>query len=168
MVATSLVDAEALRRQRFLNRLQSASLLFGLFALVVASGFLFAGTDGVITAAAIAASFLILNPVSSDAVFRYVYGAIPLTPRVAPELASTAAELAGCTVFERTPTLFLIPTSVLQAMAAGSRGAESIALTTWLLRTLSSRLLAAVSAHEVSHIRFGDMFVMRLAAGPAP
>ena len=129
MAATSLVDAEALRRQRFLNRLQSASLLFRLFALVVASGFLFAGTDGVIIAAAIAASFLILNSVSSDAVFRYVYGAIPLTPRVAPELVATAAELAGCTEFERTPTLFLIPTSVLQAMAAPLRSGAAPPLT---------------------------------------
>ena len=72
-----------------------------------------------IIAAAIAASFLILNPVSSDALFRYVYGAIPLTPRVAPGLVATAAELARRAELERAPTLFLIPTSVLQAMAAG-------------------------------------------------
>jgi heat shock protein HtpX len=165
MAATSLVDAEALRRQRFLNLLQSAVLLLGLFALAAATGFLFAGTDGVIIAAAIAASFLILNPVSSDALFRYVYGAIPLTPTVAPGLVATAAELARRAELERTPALFLIPTSVLQAMAAGSREAPSIAVTTGLLRTLSSRELAAVLAHEVSHIRHGDMFVMRLAAG---
>jgi heat shock protein HtpX len=165
MATAALVDAEALRRQRFLNRLQSAILLVGLFALAATTGFLFAGTDGVIIAAAIAVGFLVVNPASGDALFRYVYGAIPLTRSVVPGLVAAVGELARRAELERAPALFLIPTPVLQAMAAGSREAPSIAVTSGLLQTLSSRELAAVLAHEVSHIRHGDMFVMRLAAG---
>ena len=87
MLAPSLVDAEALRRQRLLNWLQSAVLLLGLLALAAITGALFAGTDGLIVAAAIAAGFLVLNPVSGDVVFRYIYGAVPLTPASAPRLS---------------------------------------------------------------------------------
>jgi len=164
MVTTALVDAAALRRQRFLNRLQSAILLVGLFALAALTGFLFAGTDGLVIAAAIAAGFMILNPASGDILFRYVYGAVPLTPASAPRLSSLAAELARRAALDRNPALFLIPTPLLQAMAAGSREAPSIAVTSGLLQQLSSRELAAVLAHEITHVRHGDMFVMRLAA----
>ena len=164
-MAAALVDAEALRRQRLLNWLQSAILLFGLFALAAITGFLFAGTDGVIIAAAIAAVFLIVTPASGEILFEYVYGAVRLTPASAPRLIALVAELVRRAGLERSPVLFLIPTPLLQAMAAGSRDAPSIAVTSGLLHTLSPRELAAVLAHEISHILHGDMFVMRLAAG---
>jgi heat shock protein HtpX len=165
MLAPSLVDAEALRRQRLLNWLQSAVLLVGLLALAAISGALFAGTEGVIIAAAIASLFLVLNPVSGEVLFQYVYGAVPLTPASAPRLSALVSELARRAEFRRTPTLFLIPAPVLQAMASGSREAPAIGVTSGLLQTMSSRELTAVLAHEISHIRHGDMFVMRLAVG---
>jgi heat shock protein HtpX len=59
----------------------------------------------------------------------------------------------------------MIPTPVLQAMSAGSREAPSIAVTSGLLQSLPARELAAVLAHEIAHLRYGDMFVMRVAAG---
>ena len=164
MVATALVDAKALRRQRYLNRLQSGILLAGLFALAAVTGFLFAGTDGLLIAAVIAAGFMLVNPMSGEIPFRYIYGAVPLTPASAPQLAAMVGELARRAELERAPTLFLIPTRLLQAMAAGSREAPSVAVTSGLLSELSSRELAAVLAHEITHIRHGDMFVMRLAA----
>jgi heat shock protein HtpX len=164
LATTALVDAAALRRQRFLNRLQSAILLAGLFTLAALTGFLLAGTAGLVIAAAIAAGFMILNPASGDILFRYVYGAIPLTFASAPRLSSLVAELARRAALDRHPALFLIPTPLLQAMAAGSREAPSIAVTSGLLQQLSSRELAAVLAHEITHVRHGDMFVMRLAA----
>jgi heat shock protein HtpX len=165
MLAPALVDAEALRRQRLLNWLQSAVLLLGLLALAAITGALFAGTDGLLAAAAIASLFLILNPVSGEALFQYVYGALPLTPASAPQLTSLVGELARRAALERSPKLFLIPAPVLQAMASGNREAPSIGVTSGLLQTLPARELAAVLAHEISHIRHGDMFVMRLAAG---
>ena len=164
-MATPAIDPEALRRLRFLNRLQSAILLLGLFALAGITGFLFAGTDGVIIAAVLVTGFLLFNPASGEVVFRYVYGAVPLTPASAPQLVALVAQLSRRAGLERPPALFLIPAPVLQAMAAGSRESPSLAVTSGLLQTLSSRELAAVLAHEIAHIRHGDMLVMGLAAG---
>ena len=165
MMATPAIDPEALRRLRLLNRLQSAILLLGLFALAAITGFLFAGSDGVIIAALLVTGFLLFNPASGEVVFHYVYGAVPLTPASAPQLVALVAQLSRQAGLERAPALFLIPTQVLQAMAAGSRESPSLAVTSGLLLTLSSRELAAVLAHEIAHIRHGDMFVMGLAAG---
>ena len=125
-MATPAIDPEALRRLRFLNRLQSAVLLLGLFALAGITGFLFAGTGGVIIAAVLVTGFLLFNPASGEVVFRYVYGALPLTPASAPQLAALVAQLARRAGLERAPALFLIPTPMLQAMAAGSREAPSL------------------------------------------
>jgi heat shock protein HtpX len=163
-MTTALVDPEALRRQRFLNRLQSVVLLVGLFALAAVTGFLLAGTDGLVIAAVIAAGFMILNPASGEILFQHIYGAVPLTPASAPRLSSLVAELARRAGLDRNPALFLIPTPLLQAMAAGRREAPSMAVTSGLLQQLPSRELTAVLAHEITHIRHGDMFVMRLAA----
>jgi len=136
IATTALVDAEALRRQRSLNPLQSAILLVGLFALAALTGFLFAGTDGLVIAAAIAAGFMILNPASGEILFQYIYGAVPLTPSSAPRLSSLVAELARRAELERHPALLLIPTPLLQAMGAGSREAPSMAVTSGLLQQL--------------------------------
>jgi heat shock protein HtpX len=164
MIASPSIDADELRRLRLLNRLQSTVLLLGLAALAGTTGYLLAGSDGVIFAAALGAGFLLFNPASGDLVFRYLYGAVPLSAASAPRLFSLVGELARRADLERTPALFLIPTPVLQAMAAGSGEAPSIGVTSGLLRTLPSRELAGVLAHEIAHIRHGDMFVMRIAA----
>src|SRR3712207_8899082 len=63
------------------------------------------------------------------------------------------------TLFRSPPDLYLIPSPVLQAMAAGGRRAPAIAVTLGLLRALPRRELAAVLAHEVAHIRHGDVLV---------
>src|SRR5690606_22009340 len=70
------------------------------------------------------------------------------------------SERAG---LERRPRLFVIPSSTLNAFATGSRDNATIAVTAGLLRTLSLRELAGVLAHEVSHIRNNDLWVMSLA-----
>jgi heat shock protein HtpX len=97
MGAPSSIDVEALRRLCFPNWLHSMVLLLGLTALTGATGFLLAGTDALILAAALAAGFLLFNPVPGDAVFRYMYGAAPLTRASAPRLLALVGELAGRT-----------------------------------------------------------------------
>lgn len=164
MTAPFLVDSEALRRQRVLNGVQSVLLLLGLFALAAATGFLIGGADGLMIATTFALVFMIFNPAPGDWLFRYAYGAVRLTPADARDLVALVSELAQRADLGRAPALFLIPSPQLQAMAAGSRAEPAIAVTSGLLRALPPDELAAVLAHEIAHIRHGDMLVMRLAA----
>nr|WP_255574923.1 M48 family metalloprotease [Caldovatus aquaticus] len=100
--------------------------------------------------------------------FRRLLGGVPLPPEAAPELHAMVRILARRAGLPRAPALFLLPSpSLLQAMAAGDRARPSIALTYALLRALPPRELAAVLAHEIAHIRHGDVQVMRLAAAAA-
>src|SRR5690606_19051523 len=63
----------------------------------------------------------------------------------------------------RRPRLYVIPSATLNAFATGTPDNASIAVTAGLLRTLNLRELAGVLAHEVSHIRNNDLWVMGLA-----
>jgi heat shock protein HtpX len=62
-----------------------------------------------------------------------------------------------------TPSLHYVPSRLLNAFAVGNRSRSAIGVTDGLLRSLNLRELAGVLAHEISHIRHNDMWVMGLA-----
>ncbi|MBR9883667.1 MAG: M48 family metalloprotease, partial [Oceanospirillales bacterium] len=64
---------------------------------------------------------------------------------------------------ETAPRLYLIPSRVMNAFSVGTRGRSAIALSDAMIRRLSLRELVGVLAHEVSHIRHNDLWVMGLA-----
>jgi heat shock protein HtpX len=59
--------------------------------------------------------------------------------------------------------LYYIPTRLLNAFTLGNRRSAFIAVTDGLLRTMERRELAGVLAHELSHVRNSDTWVMGLA-----
>ena len=161
------LDPAALARQRRLNRLHSALILLFLVGLAGWTGLLVGGVEGLAFGAGIALAFLFLDPMPGDLLFRQAFGAVRLSPAQAPDLFALSAALARRADLPHPPHLYLIPSPTLQAMAAGSREAPVIAVTSGLLRALSRRELAAVLAHEVAHIRHGDLLVLRLATAAA-
>lgn len=161
------LDRAALRRHQWLNWLQSVMLLAGLGLLAAVTGSLLAGLDGMLLAAGAALLLLLMEPSAGAAAFRYVFGAVPLYPSQAPELYALTREIAHRAGLSRPPMLHLIPSRQLQAMAGGGRDSPAIALTTGLLTSLPPREVAGVLAHEVAHLRHGDLRVMRLAAAAA-
>jgi heat shock protein HtpX len=161
------LDPAALARQRRLNRLHSALILLSLTGVAGWTGLLVGGLEGLAFGAGVALAFLLLDPMPGDLLFRHAFGAVRLAPAQAPDLIALSAALARRAGLPRPPTLYLIPSPMLQAMAAGSREAPAVAVTSGLLRTLSQRELAAVLAHEIAHIRHGDLLVLRLATTAA-
>jgi heat shock protein HtpX len=143
---------------------QSAAILLTLIGIAALTGLLIGGSDGLVFAAGLAALFLIISATAGDELFMRAYGAVRATPAIAPDLVRVLAELGRRAGLPRTPALYIVPSSILQALAAGSRNAPAIAVTSGLLHALPAREVAAVLAHEAAHIRHGDTFLMRLAA----
>jgi heat shock protein HtpX len=73
-------------------------------------------------------------------------------------------ELSARAGLAAPPRLWLLPQQPLQAIAAGTAASPGIGVTRALIEALPPRELAAVLAHEISHVRDGDLFVLRLAA----
>ncbi|HEX2526693.1 MAG TPA: zinc metalloprotease HtpX [Geminicoccus sp.] len=162
-VFRSRIDPGALARQRALNRLQSGLLLAAIIGLAAVAGYGLAGSSGVLFGIGMAAGLLLFGSTSGDGTFRHLYGALPLTVHHAPGLVRLLHDLARRAGLGVQPQLYLLPSPVLQAMAYGTRQRPAIAVTSGLVRALPSRELAAVLAHEVAHLRHGDLFIMRLA-----
>ena len=86
-----------------------------------------------------------------------------------PCRATTASSRASSTCWptapssKRRPVLYVIPSMTLNAFAAGSPEHSAIAVTEGLLRRLSLSEISGVLAHEMSHIRNNDLWVMGLA-----
>lgn len=61
------------------------------------------------------------------------------------------------------PALHVIPSLTLSAFSSGNNSTAVVAVTEGLLRRLTTREIGGVLAHEVAHVRNGDLDVFRLA-----
>jgi heat shock protein HtpX len=148
---------------RFNNALHAVLLLGGLALLLMAIGWVLAGPGGLLWAGILGAAGLLLTPRISPALVLRLYRARPMAPAEAPALYELVARLAARAGLAPAPVLYYVPTPIMNAFSVGRRGEAVIALTDGLLHGLAPRELAAVLAHELSHIRHDDMWIMSLA-----
>ncbi len=157
------MNRERLSAHKFNNLIQSALLLGGMAVLVGLLGWLIAGGDGMLWAVIIGAVILLLGPRASPRLALKLYGARPLHRVEAPDLYRLIAVLAERARLPSLPELYYVPTPAMNAFAVGKRSEPIITVTDGLLRNLTSRELTGVLAHELSHVRNNDMWVMTLA-----
>lgn len=144
------------------NLRHAALLLFGFFLLVAIPAALVWGASGLAAATLLP---VLVWPLAArmppEAVMR-LYRASPI-PRDDSQLSSLADVLAYRAGLPHRPDLYVIPSTTLNAFAAGTPAHSAIALTEGLLRRLSLAETAGVLAHEMAHIRNNDLLVMGLA-----
>ncbi|RMD61420.1 MAG: peptidase M48 Ste24p [Alphaproteobacteria bacterium] len=157
------LDPVQQRRHKLRNLMQSALLLGGMLGLLAISAWSIAGPDGVVWVVGGAIFALAFGPRVSPQWVLTMYGARPLPPEAVPEGARIVAVLARRAGLSRVPRLYYVPSPILNAFAVGNREQAVIAVTDGLLRTLTLRELAGVLAHEISHIRNNDLWIMSLA-----
>jgi heat shock protein HtpX len=156
-------DETARRAHKRRNFLHSVLLLAGLGAVLAVSAVLMWGWSGILWAGISIGLLLIIAPrVPPEFVMR-MYRAREVDPRRGGDVIAVLAELSRRAELPRMPRLFVIPSVTLNAFAVGSREDAAVAVTEGLVRTLNMRELAGVLAHEVSHIRNNDLWIMGLA-----
>lgn len=157
------MKATVWRRHRLLNGLQSLLLLGAMAAILSGLGWVVAGESGIFWALAGGVALVLFSPGFSPRLVLRMYAARALGPTEAPELHGLLATLAERAGLPTTPELYYVPSQMLNAFAVGTRSHSAVAVTDALLRALSPRELAGVLAHEMSHVRHSDMWVMGLA-----
>jgi heat shock protein HtpX len=157
------LDRSSLLKQKGINLLQSL-LLVGAMALLC--GYL-AWFIGGMPLAAIALAMVLFGfliiPAASPRLFLRLYRGRPIDPREAPLLYELLELLAQRAALPRVPRLCHIPSQFMNAFSGGSPENAVIALSDGLLQRLSLREIAAVLAHELSHIRSNDLRLMGFA-----
>ena len=150
--------------QRLKNGLHTVVLLTGMLLLAGLMGWFFAGTTGMIWVLIATTISLVLSPRLTPHWILRRFGARALEPRQAPSLYAYLRQLSHRAGLPTVPTLVYLPTQHLSAFTTGSRNHAVVALSDGLLRTLNDRELTAVMAHEVSHLKNNDLWMMNLSA----
>lgn len=157
------LNQEAVWRHNLRNRLHSAILIAATALLAAAIAWTVYGPDGLLWAAVLGGvGIWALGHVSPKMILS-LYRARPLQSHEAPELHRLVAELAGKAGLPAVPQLHYVHSKMLNAFAVGRAEDSGIAVTDGLLRAMSLRQIAGIIAHEMSHIRNGDLRVMGLA-----
>lgn len=151
----------ALRRRRFLNRMQTLLLVLAMAALVGSIGYIIGGYG--VAAIALVGVLYLLNPALSPRLLMSMFRGYRLDYRQAAPLYAALAELCRRAGLPAVPVLYYLPTPMMNAFAVGRRDNAAIALSDGLLRAMNPRQLAAVLAHEVSHIAHNDLRTMAFA-----
>ncbi len=152
-----------LLRHRLGNWLHCVLLLGGMGGLLALLGWVLGGPDGVLWTAILGVIALLLSPRLTPGLILRMYGARPLSGWDVPELQQLLRVIAQRAGLPRPPALYYVPSRVMNAFAVGHRSEAAIALSDGILRGLGLRELGGVLAHELSHIRNNDMWIMGLA-----
>ena len=150
-------------KNKIAARVQSAVLVISLALLLGLIGRLLGGDQLAVMLVAGVVILYFVGPKMSPALYLKFSSGRRLSPAEAPRLYSILQSLAQRAELTRLPVLFYLPTETMVAFTVGPRDNAAIAISEGLMRGLSRQELAAVLAHEISHIRHNDIRIMAFA-----
>jgi len=157
------LDHRTRRGHRLLNLFQSVLLLGGMLALLTLCAWALFGGTAAIWALAGWAVALLVSPRASPRFVLGLYGATRLTQSRFPHGFEILQELVRRAGLEHMPSFWYVPSPILNAFTMGRGENVAVAVTDGMINSLNAREFAGVLAHELSHIRNGDLWVMMLA-----
>lgn len=158
-----MLNEEIRRAHGKQNLLHTIALLGGLGLVVAVPVWLIWGAWGLLPAAVFMAAMYVAARQTPPELVMRAYRARHMPADGGSQLARIVSVLAERAGLAQSPALYLIPSLTLNAFAAGSQDRAVIGITEGLVRKLTMQELAAVLAHEISHVKNNDTKVMAIA-----
>lgn len=152
-----------LQRSKLQNIMHSVVLLGAMLLLLTIIGWLVAGVTGIIWALVMGIFLAISSSIISSKFILSLYHSRPLRIDEVPEIFEILTILCERAGLNYQPALHYIPSRVINSFATGHGKNTVIALSDGMLNHLTMRELAGTIAHEISHLRNNDLWVMGLA-----
>ena len=147
-----------------MNNFKTGLLLTGLTLLLIWAGAALGGQTGMLIAFVFAVVMNVGSYWFSDKLVLRMYRAEEVSEAEDPELFNVVADLAQRASIPM-PRVYRIPNPALNAFATGRNPAHAaVAITDGLRSVLDRGELAAVLAHELSHVKHRDILIGTVAA----
>lgn len=159
----TFLDTAARRRHRMRNLAQSILLLGGMLALLALCAWVLFGGAAAFWALAGWGIALLISPRASPRIVLRLYGAAQLTPQNFPQGFAILKQLARRAELDHMPSFWYVPSPIMNAFTMGRGERVAVVVTEGMISALNAREFTGVLAHELSHIRNGDLWVMMLA-----
>jgi heat shock protein HtpX len=149
----TVLTGDSKRRRRHAARLHSALLLIAMATLLSYCGWIVAAWDGVLWS---------LRRVPPDLMLQAI-GAYPVTRWEAPMLYEILDALCRRARLNRIPHLCWVAERLPVAFTVEQGEVATIVLSKGLASDMTAREIRGILAHEIVHIRNGDLALMQLA-----
>jgi heat shock protein HtpX len=157
-----IVNADSERRRRQIRR-HSALLLAAMAALLSYCGWVIAEVDGIVwSLLGGVVMFLVIRRAPPGLVLHAI-GARRVARWEAPELYEIIEALCRRAGLDHIPHLCWVGERFPVAFTIGAGEATTIALSEGLVRGMTAREIRGILAHEIVHVRNGDLALMQLA-----
>ncbi len=154
-----MIRYDNLRKQKLTGSLQTFVLAGLMIFLALFLGNQLLGNFGMFAAAALGL-FVAFVAFRSSAP-RLLARTIPVTAYEAPDIHEIVTRLSRRAGLGAVPHIHILPAPIMNAMTFEYAGSPHLVLSEPLLESLSTRELVGVVAHEISHIRNGDLRLFR-------
>ena len=157
------MDKYQLLKHKIINTIQSWLLVIAMMITLGVLGWLLGGITFALYAILLVIVIYLFNYKVSPYLILKMYRTKKISYSQAPNLYKILFLLAKRADLANIPKLYYLPSDMMNAFTVGTEGNSVIALSDGLLRRLSQREIAAILAHEISHIVNGDVKIMRFA-----
>ena len=157
------MDQQRLALHKLRNALQSLLLVGAMAGLCGYLAWYLGGSFGAWLALLFVVMGYAVNPAASPRLVMGMFRAELIHPRSAPRLYAVLETLAQRAGLPAVPSLYYLPSRLMNAFTTGGREHAAIAVSDGLLRSLDLRQLAGVLGHEMGHLVNADTRVMAFA-----